>query len=259
MLGAIANTTAVGLYAPVLRLVDAIWLAVVVFGAYYLPVASAIVGSGDLGQLRSVYTTMTKWAVALVAPALAVLLVAPVPVLTLVFGPPFRETGLLSQVLAIGYVVSVLGGFNGATLVALGRTKAIAIRSTAALALNLTVNAILIPRLGALGAAVGTSIAYVGLNVANSYLIWRVARVHPLRRDFLAVVGASALAVAATIPVLVILDWWRSLAGSLLVAAVVGVASLGTAILTAGPEERDLMRLRNVLPRRFVKSSGSHH
>ena len=240
MLGLIRGTHAVGLYAPVLQMVDVITTLMFILGTYYLPSASRLVAKGDFTALRSIYTTVTKWGLVIAMPLLAVLIVAPSPLLLALFGSQYggRTPSLIARILCIGYVMTVVTGQNGFSLIALGASRAIGIRSAIALGANLAVNAILIPALGAVGAAIGTTVVYTGLNATNSYLIWRIARVHPIRRDTVTVFGASVVSTLFSLVLVVGLHWQDSLRACAVTALVVGGASLMAWFMTSSPEER---------------------
>ncbi len=242
LLGAIRGPAAVGFYSPVLRVVDLSAIALGVLGSYYLPVTARMVETGDWERLRAMYLTVARWGIVLIGPFLGMLIALPGPVLGLLFGDSYRGAAGIARVLAAGYLVNVLTGPNGLTLVALGKTRQIAIRSVVTLTLNLAANAFLIPRYGPLGAAAGTAIAYALLNIANSFLIRREAGVHPLRRVVLGPAAAVGIGTAIGCLAVAVLGWQESVYGAVLIGAVAGVFGLAAAAATSTPERRSLTR-----------------
>ena len=105
---------------------DFVSLILYVLSTYYLPLATGIVARGDLARLRSFYATVTKWGIVLAGPLLAALVVAPGPLLELLFGPRYggSQAVAIARILSVGYAVTLLMGLNGVNLVALGATKA---------------------------------------------------------------------------------------------------------------------------------------
>lgn len=235
MLGLFAGAGAVGLYAPALRLTDLTWVAFSTIGSYYVPVATRIVAGGDLRKLQHLFITLTKWETALVAPLLAALIITPVPILTFLFGEAFERAGGIVRILALGYAIHEISGHNCPTLVALGRSRAVAIRSSVALVGNLALNAALIPALGPVGAALGTAIAFLALNAANSYLIYRAARIHIFTREIGIVLGCAVLAAILSGLVAHRLGLSETLLGPFLVGASVALFGVGAAMLTGRP------------------------
>jgi O-antigen/teichoic acid export membrane protein len=242
LLGAMKGTHAVGLYVPALRLTDVTAVVLSSVIAYYVPVIAPMIAAREWTRVRSMYTILAKWGLVLLGPILAALIIAPLPILVLMFGRELGPAENVTRVLAIGYMVNLLAGHNSATLLALGKTKEIGIRSVVALVVNIGVNAVLIPRYGALGAALGTSIVYTGLNVANSILIYRAAGIHPFRRDYLTLLGTWAGSGLVAFGAVSALGWRDSFGGAVAIGALVGLATLAVFVVTADPEERVLLR-----------------
>jgi O-antigen/teichoic acid export membrane protein len=242
LLGAIRGNDAVGLYSPILQTLNATVLLLAALGSYYVPVATRLVANRDYVGLRNAYTVITKWNLPIAAPWLAMMMVAPTPILQFLFGSGYGHSPTLPRLLAIGYWVTVVAGFNGATLTALGRYREIAIRSAVAIVINVLLNFVLISRWGAVGAALGTTIVYAGLNVANSLLIWRAAGTHQFRRDYLIVAAVTLAAVVVSAVMIQALGWESQVRGSLAVGLLVGAAALTATLATASADEANLYR-----------------
>jgi O-antigen/teichoic acid export membrane protein len=241
LLGVFRGPIAVGLYYPVLRMVNLSALALSAVGQYFLPVATSILAAKDMPGLRSFYTTVTKWEIAVLGPPLITLVIQPRPLIVALFGAPFGASVWVARVLALGYLVNVLTGHNGMVMVALGMTKQIGIRSALSFFASIAVNLALIPAFGMLGAALGTSLVYVGLNTTNAWFVWKAARIVPVRRDVIAVV--CALAIGTGVPAVVMAAaGMASIASMLIVLAVGSVASVGAAAFTSSADEKDAFR-----------------
>jgi stage V sporulation protein B len=241
LLGIFRGSRAVGLYFPVLRMVNLSALALSAVGQYFLPVATSILAVRDMQGLRSFYTTVTKWEIAVLGPPLTMLVIEPGPVIVALFGAPFGAAVWVTRVLALGYLVNVLTGHNWMVMVALGLTKQIGIRSAVSFFANIAVNLALIPALGMLGAALGTSLVYLGLNATNAWFVWKAARIVPVRRDVTAVV--CALAIGTGVPAIVMaMAGLGGIASALIVLAVGSVASVGAAAFTSSADEKDAFR-----------------
>ncbi len=242
LLGAFRGPRAVGLYYPVLRMVNLSALVLSAVGQYFLPAAASILAADDREGLRSFYVTVMKWETVVLGPPLVMLLAFPRPLIEALFGAPFGAAAWVTRVLALGYLVNVLTGHNWMTMVALGMTKQIGIRSTVAFVANIAVNLALIPAFGMLGAALGTSLVYVGLNATNGWFVWKAARIVPVRRDVLVVL--SALAVGTGVPVAVLVGTGADhglLAPIVVFLSALGCA-LGAAVMTSSADERAVFR-----------------
>jgi O-antigen/teichoic acid export membrane protein len=240
MLGFFRGTRAVGIYSPILQVVALTSLVSTPLGTYYVPAGTRMAARGDLPGLRWLYATLTKWGVLLAAPLLCALIVAPRPFLHALFGPvgDAPSAALVARILAIGYAAATLTGQNGLSLTVLGKTRAIATRSVLALLVNLAVNLVLIPRLGPVGAAIGTSVVYVGLNLANSLLIWKIARLHPIRTPYLLVLAVAVAMTLLSLLTVSVKGWGDSLSAFILTFVAVGLGCLTTWLITSSHEER---------------------
>jgi O-antigen/teichoic acid export membrane protein len=241
LLGAFRGTIAVGLYYPVLRMVNLSALALSAVGQYFLPVATSILAARDMPGLRSFYTTVTKWEIAVLGPPLIMLVIEPGPLIVALFGAPFGAAVWVTRVLALGYLVNILTGHNGMIMVALGMTRQIGIRSALSFFASIALNLALIPAFGMLGAALGTSLVYVGLNIGNAWCVWKAARVVPVRRDATAVI--FALAIGTGVPALTMAAAGvEGIVSPLIVLAVGSLSSVGAAALTSSPDEKAAFR-----------------
>jgi hypothetical protein len=91
-----------------------------------------------------------------------------------------------------------------------------------------------------LGAALATTIVTVALNAFNSSLIWRLARLQPLRSDTIAFFTAIAITASVSLAAVYAFGLESSLAGPILVFGCIFVAGAVTALVTLRPEERNL-------------------
>src|SRR5439155_6073224 len=100
-------------------------------------------------------------------------------------------------ILALGYYAQGAFGFNGTTIMVYGRVAYILILSGLAVALNLTLNLLLIPRYGALGAAIGTAATLLAHNLFKQIGLWLASGVTPFDRRYTKIYAAIATAAAA--------------------------------------------------------------
>jgi len=242
LLGILDGPAAAGEYAPVLRVFHVSMVVVSAVGFYFFSVGASLVRAGDVARLRSAFVSVTKWAMVLTVPLLLTLLIVPAPIMTALYGSRFPDTELVARVLAIGYLVNVVFGVNGAALIALGATRQIAIRSVVLMISNIVLNLILIPIFGTLGAAIATTGVTLALNLANAMLIWRIAKLSPIRRDTVSFSGAVLIAgigASAIVWGLGLQDTIVAPIGILLSMSFMGIV---VALVTLRPEERNLLK-----------------
>jgi O-antigen/teichoic acid export membrane protein len=109
-------------------------------------------------------------------------------------------------------------------LLALGRTKDMALSTGTAATLNLVLNVILVPHLGILGSAIATLLSYVAQMILSAALAQRVG-VHQFRSPpglLVAIVAVGAATVATGLVPLTPLGTWVRVAGSVACLSALG-------------------------------------
>jgi O-antigen/teichoic acid export membrane protein len=179
MLGYFTRAEDVGLYNIALRLSRFILLFPTAITFIYLPIASEQFSKGFSENVREVYVSVVKWTFTLSIPIFLTLLLFPKTVIGVVFGWEYLEGWSTLCILSVGFFISVLIGPSGFTLVALGKTKLVALNNIVAFILNITLNAFLIPAFGIEGAALATSLTSMLINSLALVQIYKLAAIHP--------------------------------------------------------------------------------
>lgn len=117
--------------------------------------------------------TATYWTFSLVFPTFLILALFSRQALHLLWGAQYTGAALAMSILAIGYLISASVGRVGSYLQAEGQTNYILYNNLAALALNLTLNIILIPTYGIIGAAIATAASTILTNILMFLEVWK--------------------------------------------------------------------------------------
>jgi len=112
-----------------------------------------------------VVSKAAKLSVAWSAPVAIVLIAFRHPLLS-IFGPQFQSAGLALVIMVIGQFVNTVAGPAGVVLMMTRHERAAAAGVGAGLLVNLALNALLVPSLGVVGAAIGTSASRIIWNAA---------------------------------------------------------------------------------------------
>lgn len=139
-----------------------------------------------------------------------------------VFGPGYSGGGQLLAVLSVAMLVATGSGMVDIVLNMAGRTSWNLMNVLVAFSVNLTLDLILIPRIGILGAALGWAAAIVSQNVLALVLLGSKEGLHPFGRAT-ATVAVAALTCFGVVPFASLLALGDSLE-ALLLAAVLGSA-----------------------------------
>lgn len=177
MIGWLMGTENSGLYAPAMRLSTLIAFPIIAIRGLIAPQISAAYADNDGAALQR-HFSISMWMGGVSGVAIGICVyVLREPLLGL-FGPEFRPLGVELGVLIAGQVTVALLGPVEMFLLMTRHEKLMAAFLVAMTALNLTLNYILIPRYGLLGAASATAVTIVLNNMA---VFVAVCRLHGLR------------------------------------------------------------------------------
>jgi O-antigen/teichoic acid export membrane protein len=163
----------------------------------FTPVASRLFARGDRGAIKDLYWKTATWIAVFTFPIFVVTFALARPFTVLVFGDRYSSSGTLLAVLAVGYYLQVAVGFNGTVLMVMGKMKLVVGAGLVAVAANVALDLVLIPRYGAMGAAVGTSSALVIYNLLKQVALRVGAGVPVFDRRYLRVYATIACGAAS--------------------------------------------------------------
>ena len=169
----------------------------------FLPAAARLFARDDLQGLRSLYWQTAAWVAVLSFPIFAVTFTLAEPLTVALFEERYASSAIFLAITALGRYYDAVFGFNALTLRVFGNLKAVVAVNLAAAAINLILLLALIPRLGALGAALATGITLLAFNSLKQYALYRVVGVRLFEwqylRVYLTIVGATAALAAIQI------------------------------------------------------------
>ncbi|POM27126.1 Polysaccharide biosynthesis protein [Actinomadura rubteroloni] len=199
------------------------------------PQLSEVLSRGDLRGARELYQTATSWLVLLTWPVY-LLFAAFAPHALRLFGPGYQDGATVVVVLSLTMLFATICGQVDTVLIMAGKTSWNLANIVLAMSVNIAADAVLIPRMGITGAAVGWSIGLVVKNAVPLVQIAVALRLHPFGRGTLTAAALAALCLG--VPPLVP----RLLGGGLVplaAAGALGAAGYAAACLRA----RDLLKL----------------
>jgi O-antigen/teichoic acid export membrane protein len=191
LLEALHSTTSVADYRAVLPFAKLNLVVLQSFSYMFIPLASRMFARSDREGINSLYWNTALWVSVFSFPVFALTFSLAGPVTLLLFGPEYAGAAAVLALLALGHYFHAAVGFNQYVLRVQGHVRYIVATDLAAAAIGLALNLYLIPRHGALGAAVGTAVTFVlhnllthaGLLVCDTgirLLVWRYVGVYLL-------------------------------------------------------------------------------
>jgi len=179
MLGALSTDGEVGRYASANRFAALIAVPLLAANAALAPSISQLHATGDRRALQRTLTRTARWTFAAAAPIGCGLLLFGDVALG-VFGRAFATADRELLLLALGQLANVAFGSVGLVLMMTGNMRPLTLGLALGAATNAALNAALIPRHGALGAAIAT---------ATGMLVWNAAHAFAVRRRLGLVAG----------------------------------------------------------------------
>ncbi len=187
-----ARGAELGVYAAAVRVAQALVLFLIAVNYMFSPFVADLHARGERDRLDGLFKTLTRWVVAGTLPILILLVIEPGPVLRL-FGGEFESGTTALRILLIGQAVNVATGSVGFILVMVGRTGWDLAVYASSFVLDLVIAFVLVPHLGAKGAAVAQAVTLVVSNAARLYLVWRFLRIQPFNRHYARLAAPAAL------------------------------------------------------------------
>ena len=169
-------TSAVADYRAVLPVAGMNMIVCEAFAFLYVPNASKLFARENFDSINSLYWHTSIWVAVLTFPIFAATCVLSGPLTVLLFGEAYAEAGVLLALLAIGFYVNAVIGFNAATLRVYGHVKLLLAGDLLAAAIAVLGSCVLVQFYGALGAAIATTTAlilhnlfsHIGLRIAGT-------------------------------------------------------------------------------------------
>ena len=135
------------------------------FATLFTPLAARMFARNDKAGINDMYWQTAIWIAVFTFPIFVVCFSIAQPVTVFLFGARYADSAVLLSLLGLGCYFHAALGFNGLTLKVYGKVRYIVCLNLAAAALNLALNLLLIPRHGALGAAIATCGTMVAHNI----------------------------------------------------------------------------------------------
>jgi O-antigen/teichoic acid export membrane protein len=192
MLGNMMTSGDVGLYNTAVPLAYLLILPNSALLIIYTPVISGLYARNLMNEIKRNYVIVTKWISSLVLPLFLVLFLFPETVLDLIYSSNYIPASIALRILALGQIINVFLGPNGATLISLGKTRFYMWVSIVCAGVNVVLNILLIPLWGIAGAAVATSLSLVLMKIMRGIKLYSIAGTQPLSKNLLKPVLTSS-------------------------------------------------------------------
>jgi O-antigen/teichoic acid export membrane protein len=249
------NNAMAGIFAAGVQMGETSWVLVIPVEAVMIQTTAHFWVEGNIAEVDKVAGRMSRYVGLAVGVALTTIFVLADDLIVIYFGPRFAASATILRVVIPGVFGYCLARVLGSVIHARGLVTSLVVTIASASVLCLVLSFVLIPSMGAVGAAIATTVSY-GVVVIPYAFILRSHGVHPFRsfqweRQLLlfALVGTAVFAATHFVPTPVL----RSAVG-LLVAVPVGGAGCLRLHLITSPEA---LKIARSLPANIGKIAGN--
>jgi len=168
----------------------------------YIPSASRLFAKGDTTAINHLFWQTSLWMSVLAFPIFLATSCLARPLTILLYGARYASSAPILAILSLGYFFNVIFAFNSVTLKVLGKIRLMVILNLVAPIFIIVFNLLLIPRYGALGAAVATAGGVIMQNLLRQFGLWfgsgGVSFFEKQYASFFLVLGSSAVGLYLT-------------------------------------------------------------
>lgn len=250
LLGYWAGAEELGRYGAAFQLAASLALVLGGFDAAFAPAIGRALARGDGAELARLYQAVCRWSITLALPGFLVLAICADFVLGW-FGVGFAAAAGCLTLLAAGQVANAACGAANTVLLMSGRSRLVMWNTIGFGLALLAINALAVPRFGALGAAAAAAISIVALNGLRTLQVWRATRMLPWNSDLLRPLAAGTIAAAAGVSMRAAFG-----PGAELLTAAALTAVYGIALAAVWPAAIDRTLLRALVQRWIPESHG---
>jgi len=196
LLGEMRTMTDVAYYRVVLPLAQLNGVVMASFTLLYTPAAARLFAKSHFSAINTLYWKTAAWMSVLSFPIFAATFSFAKPLTVFMYGTRYLPSVPVLALLSLASYFNTSLGFNLQTLKVLGRLRFITVVSILAVTTAIALNMLLIPQLGALGAALGTVAAAIIYNLLLQLGLLLTSQFNAFDRHYLSIyatVGLSAL------------------------------------------------------------------
>lgn len=192
MLGVLGSAEEVGIYNAAARVAFQTAFVYGTFSSVFVPQMAELYHANKLLILRELYARFTRWIFTFTVPIVIFFVLYPKEILSL-YGQGFQRGWIVLALLSFGFIFNAMAGPAGYMLrVSNRQNRELAINVVMVLT-NLGLNLWLIPRFGALGAAIASFAALLVAVFLGAFHVYYSDRIHPFQLELIKPVSAGVI------------------------------------------------------------------
>jgi O-antigen/teichoic acid export membrane protein len=167
------------------------------FMPLYLPAASRLFAKSDTTGINRLFWETSLWMSVLAFPIFLATACFARPITIFLYSARYASSASILAILSLGYFFNVIFAFSGVTLKVLGKIRLMVILNIVTPIIIVIFNLLLIPRYGAVGAAVATSAGLIVQILLRQFSLWLasggISLFEKRFASFFLVLGSSAM------------------------------------------------------------------
>ena len=183
VIGYYTTTDAVGRYRVGYQLASYLLIGLLALTPIIKPLISE--EKNNAGAIRARYQLATRWITMITLPMGVTLALAPQLYLSVLFTAQYATAGSSIVILIAGYIFNSAIGPEGKIIQGLGHTRLTLFNSIVLLVINGSLDVLLVPRLGIIGAAIGTASALSIAGIVGVIEVYYLRRIHPFTTNLI--------------------------------------------------------------------------
>jgi O-antigen/teichoic acid export membrane protein len=183
IMGVYLPTSDIGIFNICLKIALIVSFSLEAFYMIFAPVISELFSKNDLLMVENLYKTVTKWIFTFSLVVFFIIVLFPYSLL-IVFGAEFiTGTGILI-IMAAGELINASVGLVGIVIMMSGRPKIILYNSILSFLIVSLLCVVLIPRYGAVGAALSVAVTVALINIIRLVELYWFEKIHPFKKSY---------------------------------------------------------------------------
>ena len=183
MLGIYMTSEIVGIYSIAATVAGLVTFLLASSNMIFSPIISELYSSHKIKMLNDLYSTITKWIIILTLPIVISIIFFSDTIMKF-FGEIYTIGSSALIILALGQMINAFVGANGYILNMCGHEKLLLTNNISMAIINIVFNAILIPRIGILGAAISTGISIAIINTVKVFEVKHLLGIIPYNKEY---------------------------------------------------------------------------
>lgn len=196
MLGYYSNSQDVGVFGAVQRTSLVIQVILISFGAIFGPMIADLYNRDQLKKLEGLYKIVTSWIFMLSLPLFLIFVFFSREVLG-IWGNEYAGGWISLIIVCTAMLFNCAVGPVKGLIMMTGRSRLNLLNDGAAFVITITLNILLIPIYGVLGAAISFAAAIFIVNIMGLAEVLILLKIHPYKLSFLKSIAAGAVVSAA--------------------------------------------------------------